>query len=653
MRKLAAFLALCLVVSACSAGTSLPGVGSVFVVEPALYPGAPQVQDRTFVASVSTEDILARVLDNATLDIRPTITNPPGVTINHLVPPSDHQSTTDATGIGTFALIPSEDFLQPRPYQYTLSIDHPSLISAATYTFSMPAYDANVHEILDLVPPNQPVRPYDQDGLFDTMVNLLREGANITLDEDDTANTITISSTGGGTGGSLEVQDDGTTVLSVATILNFAGAGVTVIDQTGGRARIEILGGGGGTTVVANPGGSPATNLNTVTIGATDYAIPAGGGTGTTVVANPGGSPSTDLDTVTIGTTDYDIPGEDVATWAVRHNIEIIPSSKLGTGTTNTRFLVGGTSDATWQPLFGATAGYVHTEDALMAIVSNEVAVVSGGTDGQVLSRSGDSFSWITPSGGSTPFDLHDDVTSSLTVLATADRMLATDESTTGDPMRYITYGNLREEMRPDWQSAGTVVNDDPNFINVTGGGATLTASGNGLELNVPSSTGGAFDLHDDVTNSLSVLSDADRLLVSDESTAGDPNRYIRFENLQEDIRPNWQVEGIFLVDSPDFINVLGGATFTVSGGGLNMTIPSGGGTGTTVVANPGGSPATNLSTVTIGTMDYAIPSGGGTGTTVVANPGGSPSTNSERRSLLVLMIMRSRLGVLLLILFH
>ena len=54
MRKLAAFLALCLVVSACSAGTSLPGVGSVFVVEPALYPGAPQVQDRTFVATVST-----------------------------------------------------------------------------------------------------------------------------------------------------------------------------------------------------------------------------------------------------------------------------------------------------------------------------------------------------------------------------------------------------------------------------------------------------------------------------------------------------------------------------------------------------------------------------------------------------------------------
>ena len=35
---------------------------------------------------------------------------------------------------------------------------------------------------------------------------------------------------------------------------------------------------GSGTTVVANPGGSPAAELTTVTIGTTDYALPAGGG---------------------------------------------------------------------------------------------------------------------------------------------------------------------------------------------------------------------------------------------------------------------------------------------------------------------------------------------------------------------------------------
>ena len=48
---------------------------------------------------------------------------------------------------------------------------------------------------------------------------------------------------------------------------------------------------GGGTTVVANPGGSPAATLSTVTIGATDYMLVAGGGgsplvTTTEVIAN-------------------------------------------------------------------------------------------------------------------------------------------------------------------------------------------------------------------------------------------------------------------------------------------------------------------------------------------------------------------------------
>ena len=50
-----------------------------------------------------------------------------------------------------------------------------------------------------------------------------------------------------------------------------------------------------------------------------------------------------------------------------------------------------------------------------------------------------------------------------------------------------------------------------------------------------------------------------------------------------------------------------------------------GGGGGTTVVANPGGSPASALSTVTIGLTDYTVGSGGG-GSTVVANPGTSPT---------------------------
>ena len=615
----------------------IPPTGALYNIpqqQPVGYPGSPQIADPTFTATVNTEDIFGRVLVDANVTIQPTITSTPGVTANNLVPPTTHEDTTDATGVTAFDIIPSVAFLQPRPYQYQLTIVHPSEVQAAVYTFSMPAMDVNVHEILDLEPPNQPARPYDQGGLYDTMTNLLLAGTNITLSEDDTANTITISAAGGGTGGGVSIQDEGLTIVADATILNVTGSGVNVTNQGSGIARIAITGGGGGTTVVANPGGSPADTLSTITIGSSDYSVPAGSGSATplattappevmivSAVGTSGNASrqdhshgySTALGILTptpitptggLGTSVL-LAREDhahayttqAADWALRNNaIDIIPASKLGSGTTNNRFLVGGPANATWQTLNGAPSGYTNAEDALVAFVSGEVAVVSGGTDGQLLSRSGNSFQWVDPSGGSTPFDLHDDVTTPVSALANADHLLASDESTAGDPMRFIQYDAFRGNVRPDWQSAGTVVDADTDFINVTGGGATLTTSGAGLELNIPSGAGGAFDLHDDVANSLSVLADADRLLTSDESITGDPNRYIRFENLREDIRPNWQVDGIFLVDDPDFINVLGGATFTVSGGGLNMTIPSGGGTGTTVVANPGGSPATNLS---------------------------------------------------------
>ena len=40
-------------------------------------------------------------------------------------------------------------------------------------------------------------------------------------------------------------------------------------------------------------------------------------------------------------------------------------------------------------------------------------------------------------------FDLHDDVTTNLTSIATADRMLISDEGTSGDPQRYVTMTQL------------------------------------------------------------------------------------------------------------------------------------------------------------------------------------------------------------------
>ena len=64
-----------------------------------------------------------------------------------------------------------------------------------------------------------------------------------------------------------------------------------------------------GAKVIANPGGSPSVNLNTVRIGSTDYAIHSGGGGGgSSVTPNPAGAATDTLDKVDIDGTIYDIP---------------------------------------------------------------------------------------------------------------------------------------------------------------------------------------------------------------------------------------------------------------------------------------------------------------------------------------------------------
>lgn len=62
----------------------------------------------------------------------------------------------------------------------------------------------------------------------------------------------------GGTGGSLTVKDEGSTVLT-ATILNFVGSGVTATDAGGGSATITIAGAGASYTEVATQADLPVT----------------------------------------------------------------------------------------------------------------------------------------------------------------------------------------------------------------------------------------------------------------------------------------------------------------------------------------------------------------------------------------------------------
>jgi len=57
---------------------------------------------------------------------------------------------------------------------------------------------------------------------------------------------ITAIANGSGGGGAIDVEDEGSPVVSGATTLNFTGAGVTVTDSGGGVVQINIPGGGGG-----------------------------------------------------------------------------------------------------------------------------------------------------------------------------------------------------------------------------------------------------------------------------------------------------------------------------------------------------------------------------------------------------------------------
>ena len=85
-------------------------------------------------------------------------------------------------------------------------------------------------------------------------------------------------------------------------------------------------------------------------------------------------------------------------------------------------------------------------------------------------------------------FDIHDHATSQLANPNDNDRLAVSDEDASGDPMRYITLGQIAAHA--------------------------------------------SFDLHDDVSTNLVSPATADRMLISDESASGDPMRYVNISQL-------------------------------------------------------------------------------------------------------------------------
>ena len=75
------------------------------------------------------------------------------------------------------------------------------------------------------------------------------------------------------------------------------------------------------------------------------------------------------------------------------------------------------------------------------------------------------------------------------------------------------------------------------------------------------------FDLHDDVSRQITLPSSNDRLMMSDEGTAGDPNAYIQYSLLSSQIRTDIRSNGTTLDTSPEFINFTGGGVVVTDHG--------------------------------------------------------------------------------------
>jgi hypothetical protein len=141
-------------------------------------------------------------------------------------------------------------------------------------------------------------------------------------------NLLTRDSDGNNAASNLVVQDEGSSLATAATILNFTGAGVTA-SGTGSTKTVNIPGGGSGLTVQdeGTPLATAATTLNFVGSG----VVASGTGASKTITIAGGGSALTVQD-----------EGTPLATDATTLNFVGAGVTASGTGATKTITIAGG-----------------------------------------------------------------------------------------------------------------------------------------------------------------------------------------------------------------------------------------------------------------------------------------------------------------------
>lgn len=83
---------------------------------------------------------------------------------------------------------------------------------------------------------------YCKNDMLRDISDCIASGSNVTASFDEVTKELTLTASGS----NVDVEDDGASIVTGASTLNFTGAGVTVTDAGGNQANIAIPGGGGG-----------------------------------------------------------------------------------------------------------------------------------------------------------------------------------------------------------------------------------------------------------------------------------------------------------------------------------------------------------------------------------------------------------------------